>query len=334
MLIHFFTITYLPLAAAFSLPLAAVVRARTVKRKTPAQDFLMDKMPDGVIVLDGRNRILKINPAMRKIIGSSRRDFIGMEAREAIPVWAEWQRLLRENRGTAIVLSPFQAEPILEIHRWAMTGGAGKTGGCILFVRDVTDRVRSEADYKRSATLLEDQSTQIQSLRTSLQDQAVRDPMTKLYNRCYLSETLSREMARASRLKAPVGLMMISLDRLKETEKIYGYKAGVEMLKITGSLLVRYIRKGDIASRYDAEEFVVVLPGAPLAVTASRAEQMRAAFQDSILNYLGSVIHNTFSCGVVASPEHGATTEELLQSAAKALELSKSAGGNRVTALE
>lgn len=322
------------LAAVIGLPIAAVVRSRVAKRKTAAQDFLLDKFPDGVIVLDAHDRIQKLNPAMRKIIGSSRREFTGREAREVIPVWAEWQSILREKKGIAVVPSPFQAEPMLEIRRWTTRNSAGKTDGSVLLVRDVTERIRSEADYKRTTSLLHEQSTQIQSLHISLQEQAVRDPVTNLYNRCYLTETLMRELARAARMKAPVGLMLFSLDQFDETNKTYGYKAGVEMLKIAGSLLIRHIRRGDVASRYGAEEFVVVLPGAPLAVTGARAEQLRAGFQDSILNYLGSVIHSTFSCGVAAYPGNGDTPEDLLKAAGEALEKSKSAGGNRVTVVE
>jgi diguanylate cyclase (GGDEF)-like protein len=328
------TLAYLPLAAVIGLPIAAVVRSRSVKKKTPAHELLMEKLPDGVIVLDGKNRIRKINAAMRELMSAPRRDFLGWEAREAIPVWAEWQKLLRENKGIAVVPSPFQAEPILEIRRWAMRDAAGKPGGSVLFVRDVTERVRAEADFTRTTNLLHEQSTQIQSLRSSLQEQAVRDPVTNLYNRCYLTETLTRELARSARTQSSVGLMMFSLDQLQETNKTYGFKAGVEMLKIAGSVLTRHIRRGDVASRFGSEEFVVMMPGAPLGVTGTRADQLRIAFQNSILNFLGSAIHSTFSCGVAAFPENGASPDELLQSADKALEKSKSDGGNRVTVLE
>jgi diguanylate cyclase (GGDEF)-like protein/PAS domain S-box-containing protein len=331
MLATILTIASLPLAAAFGIPVAAVARSRAARPKTPPMDSLLEKMPDGVIVLDAKSRILRINSAMRKIIGASRREFVGLEVRAAVPVWPEWQKALRENKGVAVVASPFQAEPILEIRRWAVRTGTVKPGGSVILVRDVTERVRAEADYQRTTNLLHEQSTEIQSLRSSLKEQAVRDPVTNLYNRCYLTETLTRELARAARTKTTVGLMMVSLDRFEETNKSYGYKAGVEMLKIAGSLLIRHIRRGDIASRYSSEKFVVVMPGAPLGVTGTRAEQLRAAFQESILTYLGSSIQSTFSCGVAAFPEHGTSQEELLQSADKALGLSASGGGNRVT---
>lgn len=327
-------ISMFSLVPAIGLPLAAVVRARVSKRKLSAQDFLIEKLPDGVIVLDSRERVLKINATMRKIIGASRREYIGLAVREVIPVWAEWRRMFRENKGLAVVLSPFQAEPILEIHYWAMRGSAGKTGGSVILVRDVTDRVRAEADYKQSLNLLREQATQFQTLQTSMQEQVVRDPVTNLYNRCYLAETLDRELARAARAQSPVGLMMISLDKFQETSKTHGDKAGLEVLKIMSSILTRNIRRGDVASRYRSEEFVVVMPGANRTVTGARAEQLRAAFENSIVNFLGSVIHTTFSCGVAVSPEHGASPEELLQSATKALEKSKAAGGNQVTVLE
>jgi diguanylate cyclase (GGDEF)-like protein len=327
-------LTAVSLAAGFGFAFAAVVRSGGSKLVQPAREFLMDKLPDGVMVLDTHDRILKINPVLRKMIGSLRRDVIGQDVDTVIPVWTEWLKLLRANRGIILVPSPFHAEPMLEIRRWPMLGKAGKPVGSMLLVRDVTDRVRSEADRERSASQLQEQSTQIETLRSSLKESALRDPVTNLYNRCYLTETLARELARAARTQSPVGLMVISLDQFKSTNENHGYKAGIEVVKIMGSLLNRYIRKGDFASRFDADEFVVVLPGAPVTVTGSRAEQLRAAFQESILNFLGTVIRNTFSCGVAASPAQGATPEELLQSARKALEKSKASGGNRVTVFE
>jgi diguanylate cyclase (GGDEF)-like protein/PAS domain S-box-containing protein len=321
-------------SAMAGLSLAVIRHSRGSRGKKTAQDLLMQKLPHGVIVLDRQDRILESNPAAQKIIGASSRKLTGREVQKVIPSWEEWQPLLREKKGIAIVPSPFHPEATLEIQLWTMPGAPGKTSAHVILVRDVTNQIRLEADYKRSVSLLQDQSTEIETMRASIQEQAVRDPVTNLYNRCYLSETLARELARAARAKYPVSLMRISIDQFQEINKTYGYKAGVEALKIMGSLLSRHIRKGDVASRYGSEEFVVMMSGAPIAVTGARAELLRKAFQESILTFLGSLIHTTFSCGVAASPKDGTTPEELLQATANALEKSKSAGGNRVTVLE
>jgi diguanylate cyclase (GGDEF)-like protein len=321
-------------SAMAGLSLAVIRRSRGSRGKQTAQDLLMEKLPHGVIVVDRQGIILETNPAAQKIIGASGRKLAGREVRKVIPSWEEWQPLLRGKKGIAVVPSPFHPEAMLEIQLWAMRGEPGKTGVRVVLIRDVTDQIRLEADYKRSVSLLQEQSTQIETLRLSMQEQIIRDPVTNLYNRCYLTETLARELARAARTEAPVSLMRISIDQFQEIDKTYGSKAGVESLKILSSLISRHIRKGDVASHYGAEEFVVMLSGAPIAVTGARAEQLRAAFQKSILTFLGSVIHTTFSCGVAASPKDGTTPEELLQATAKALEKSKSDGGNRVTVLE
>jgi GGDEF domain-containing protein len=75
----------------------------------------------------------------------------------------------------------------------------------------------------------------------------------------------------------------------------------------------------------------VVMPGASPSIAEPRAERLREAFHDSILNFLGSKIECTFSCGIASYPAQGETGDGLLQSAEKALEESISAGGNRIT---
>jgi diguanylate cyclase (GGDEF)-like protein/PAS domain S-box-containing protein len=327
-------LSWVSFSAIAGLSLAVIRRSRGSRGKKTAQDLLMKKLPHGVIVLDRQGRILETNPAAQKIIGASDRKLTGREVQKAIPSWEDWQALLREKKGVAVVPSPFHPEATLEIRLWPMRGEQGKTGARVVLIRDVTSQIRLEADYKRSVSLLQEQSTQIETLRLSMQEQVVRDPVTNLYNRCYLTETLTRELARAARADYPVSLMRISIDQFQEINKTYGSKAGVEALKIMSSLISRHVRKGDVACHYGAEEFVVMMSGAPVAVTGARAEQLRNAFQKSILTFLGSVIHTTFSAGVVASPKNGTTLEELLQATVDALEKSKSDGGNRVTVLE
>ncbi|MBN1439176.1 MAG: GGDEF domain-containing protein [Anaerolineales bacterium] len=294
----------------------------------------MDSITDGAVVLDAQNRILSINPAAAELARMVEADAAGKPFPDVFAPWLSGQGIPDSGGKSLTVPSPHDPERTIEISRRPLSAAAGENPGSVVFLRDVSDRIHMEQDHRRAMELLLEKNTEIQSLYASLRDQAVRDPVTGLYNRCYLMESLDLEMARASRAKIPVSVLIIRLDQYKKADERYGEKAGVEILKILSSLIHRYIRRGDIASRTAPDTFVVVLPGAPAVIAGPRAELLRQAFHNSILNYLGTKIECTFSCGVAASPSQGETKDALLQSAEIALHESIAAGGNRVTVHE
>lgn len=168
-------------------------------------------------------------------------------------------------------------------------------------------------------------------LRAQLQEQVTRDPLTGLFNRRYLDETLNREIQQALRHGYSVGVMMLDIDRFKHFNDTYGHDTGDALLRAVGAFLQTSTRGGDIACRYGGEEFTLVLPGAALETTWQRAEEVRAGINALALHYdrhsLGSV---TISLGVAAFPEHGMTGTALLKAADIALYKAKLAGRNRV----
>ncbi len=314
--------------------MAPIKRSPKSKPKSKPLDSLLQIFPDGVLVLDEKERIVEINPAAAGMTGVSEKAVLGKAVQKALPFWAAWEGLIRAADIPALVTSPSNPDHTLEINLCRFPSGRGKGAGSLFILRDVSDRIRIEQDHKRSMELLLEKTTEIQSLSSSLREQAIRDPLTNLYNRCYLTETLNRELARSARSKNPISILRIRLDRFENADDLYGDKAGIEILKIMASLLSRYTRRGDLASRYGMDEFVVIMPGALPTVAGPRAEQLRTAFHDSILNFLGSKIECTFSCGVASYPKQGETVEGLLQSAEEALKRSVTAGGNQVTICE
>jgi diguanylate cyclase (GGDEF)-like protein len=305
----------------------------TIRKSKPRLPVLQI-LPDGVILLDGTNRIVELNPAAVGLTHFSESEVVGKSFTEVFASWLEGKASIDSGGKSVIVPSPSDPDRTFEFSRRPMPFLRGKNAGSVILLRDVSDRIHMEQDHKRAMELLLEKTTEIQALSASLREQAIRDPVTSLYNKCYLTESLNTELARAARSKTPVSVLMIRLDQYEKADELYGDKAGIEILKILSSLIYRYIRRGDIASRYTGEEFVVILPGAPAAIAGPRAEQLRKAFHDSILNFLGSKIDCTFSCGVAASPTQGETQESLLQSAEIALQESIAAGGNRVTVHE
>ncbi|WP_156912607.1 sensor domain-containing diguanylate cyclase [Methylocaldum szegediense] len=208
--------------------------------------------------------------------------------------------------------------------------GKGTQSVILCFLIDITDRKLVEDKLQASNEQLEAQLAQNRLLQERLRDLAVRDPLTSLFNRRYMEETLRRELLRAAREDRPLSLVMIDIDRFKPLNDTYGHPAGDLVLKELAALLLRHLRSEDIVCRFGGDEFVAILPGAPLMTAAQRAESCRLAFQDLRIVYEDQVLTSALSIGVSEYPRHGATGEDLLFQADSAMYMAKRAGGNRV----
>jgi diguanylate cyclase (GGDEF)-like protein len=168
-------------------------------------------------------------------------------------------------------------------------------------------------------------------LRERLRNQSIRDPLTALFNRRYLEETLEREVRRSVRHARPLAVIMLDLDHFKTFNDSFGHAAGDAVLQAAGELLQTFLRKEDIACRYGGEEFAIVLPEAPLEFAAQRADELRKAFRSLRTQFRDqSVGIVTISVGVASYPEHGSTGTDLLRAADSALYLAKEGGRDRV----
>ena len=168
-------------------------------------------------------------------------------------------------------------------------------------------------------------------LREALRNQSIRDPLTGLFNRRYLDDSLQREMRRATRKGRPLAILMLDLDHFKRFNDTFGHEAGDTLLRHLGSFLQSYIRADDLAFRYGGEEFVVILPEAKLDSARLRAEQLVRDFRRLDVQYRGSTLGPlTVSVGLAAFPDHGTTAEAVLRAADQALYRAKAEGRDRV----
>ncbi len=166
------------------------------------------------------------------------------------------------------------------------------------------------------------------ALSERLRNQALRDPLTSLYNRRFLEEMLERLTTDAERRRAPVAAIMMDLDHFKNLNDHYGHAAGDLALRDTASAVLACLRPADIGCRYGGEELAILLPDTTLEEAVTRAEQIRVRISATT----SSSIPVTASFGVASMPENCSRASELLPVADKALYLAKDQGRNRVVA--
>lgn len=172
-------------------------------------------------------------------------------------------------------------------------------------------------------------------LREALQHQSVRDPLTQLYNRRYLVESMERELARAKRNQLSIGVIVIDIDHFKKYNDTFGHDAGDAVLRSFGELLKAQTRREDIACRYGGEEFVMIMPGIDEDNLLRRSENIRKVTKQLKIEHrdqkLGTI---TVSLGAALFPMHGQTLEELISAADTAMYLAKKQGRDQVVLAE
>ncbi|MGA8272721.1 MAG: diguanylate cyclase [Candidatus Sulfotelmatobacter sp.] len=169
-------------------------------------------------------------------------------------------------------------------------------------------------------------------LRETLREQSIRDPLTRLFNRRFLEESLERELQLASRKKQSIAVLFLDLDHFKKFNDVFGHDAGDMVLQSLAELFRNFFRVTDICCRYGGEEFAIIMPESSAQDAALRADALRLEVKRLRLHYkkepLGPL---SISAGVSAFPEHAATSEELLKIADQCVYESKARGRDTVT---
>jgi len=225
-------------------------------------------------------------------------------------------------------------------------------GGIIIFAEDISERTRArerilqlnvelEQRVLERTALLEASVTDLRQallvadgLRRELREQAIRDPLTGLFNRRFLEECLNHEVSRALRAGTSLSLVMFDMDKFKHLNDTFGHAAGDVVLREVGRLLLANVRAADMACRYGGDEFIIVMPGASLEAALRKASRLR-----ELILGLHPVFHAMnlppieCSMGVAAFPEHGKSAVLLLEAADSALyRAKKEPTGHVVTA--
>ena len=170
-----------------------------------------------------------------------------------------------------------------------------------------------------------------ESFQQQMYDAALRDALTRAFNKKYFVDRLDTEIAYARRHRQPVSLVMFDVDFFKRVNDTYGHLAGDFVLQRLARIAQGTVRTEDVFARYGGEEFGVICRGVGLFNAGILAERIRTMVGAHAFDWEGTRLPITISVGVAAYPEVDAKNPaELIAAADEALYEAKRTGRNRV----
>jgi diguanylate cyclase (GGDEF)-like protein len=300
-----------------------------------ARHLLLDALIDPVLVVDPRGRVIQANPAALRLAGLDRQ-WHGRPLADWPRVGRPLEEMQRQGTDDSPALLIIKAQDQYFEIRMRAISRSNREGtvslGHMLYMRDVTEFQRSQSQLAEALATSKRQLETISSLHESLQHQALRDPLTGLYNRRHLEEFFAREQARSKRNATPIALAMVDLDHFKQLNDRYGHAVGDDALKGIAAFLLDGLRTTDTVFRIGGEEFLVILPGTAPDEALEKLEQLCRALAASSLASRAGPLRLTMSVGLAYYPSQGDDLESLMQHADAQLYHAKGSGRNRVNA--
>jgi diguanylate cyclase (GGDEF)-like protein len=292
--------------------------------------FLVD--PDGVVVMSNRPDALRrilwpLNEAKRNELAPRYGTLGGRPMMERDIVDATWtnvdgernyvrRRFVDHSDWSLVILKPTR-----EIFATRLLGIVITLLVTIMALIYLLGRGRWVHDQVQLESRLK-----LQELAQVLGVKASTDPLTGLHNRLKLGSTLSDEMLRVDRYKAPLSLVLFDIDYFKKINDSHGHAVGDQVLIQLSRFVPNLIRSTDLLARWGGEEFLILAPGSDGAMASEAAEKLRDAIAGLVFPKIKSI---TCSFGV-AEYCPGESAAELIARADAALYRAKAGGRNQV----
>jgi len=311
---------------------------KRVEKELRKLTLVVEQSPASIMIADLDGKIEYVNPRFTQITGYDFKEIVGGQIgslkTNSIPrqvyqdlktskTGKEWRGEFENRRRDGF---QYYESAIVSI----ITDLNGGASHYLTVEEDITERVRDKRLLEDANQQLRADMAKIGQLQAELREQAIHDPLTGLFNRRYLTETLVRELSRAERENSSLSMIMSDIDNFKNINDTYGHLVGDKFLVEIANLMNNNLRGSDIICRYGGEEFLAVLPCTTLETAAQRAEEIRTKCAEIIIQHEGVELKLTISSGVATYPDHGREAKEIIIKADKALYQAKHNGRNQV----
>ncbi len=279
---------------------------------------LVDALQEGILTVDSEGNILFTNRRAGEILDCDPDSLLGLsilaladpEDRPWIEVKIDEALRGMTSRCELGLACPGQAPAYVLVDLGLVEDMGGGVSGVCLALTDLSEEKR---------------------LRDELEKLATTDPLTDLYNRRYLAESLEKECRRASRYGRPLSCLMIDIDEFKLCNDLHGHLTGDDVLRQVAALIKACVRDTDLVARYGGEEFCVLLPETPYEGAMQLAERMLSTIAGQPLSGRERPVPITVSIGVWGSNDkEDLEPDTIVGYADAALMEAKAAGKNRV----
>ena len=247
----------------------------------------------------------------------------GWAAQHREPVLANEAHL--DERVVVIPGTPLDPESMVVIPLIARD----EVKGCLNLYRIGDDATFTESEFELAQRFGDAAALALDNaqIRNVLEQQALTDPLTGLYNHRYFHERLRSELTRAIRSRDSVALLMFDIDDFKKINDAHDHSVGDQVLRHLADLLQETVRGSDLTCRIGGEEFAVILPSCDAGDALGLASRLATRVRAFDFAPVGEI---TLSIGIAQGPEHAMNPRELVACADAAMMTAKSRGKNRI----
>lgn len=275
----------------------------------------IEATPDGVALIDPQGGFRYLNPAGRALLGLGVDEELSLfTLLDFCP--AEVRTHIQENAlPTTVAIGQWSGETELKDRTertvpvrlvfFAHKESDATVSLLSLIIRDISDQKRREAELAHLAH---------------------HDALTGLFNRRRFQEELDNRLAHVRRYGGHGTLLLLDIDGFKSVNDTFGHQTGDVLLTALGNLLQEQLREVDLVARLGGDEFAVLL----YTPDTQQSVAVAGRLLDAVRSHTTTVNHRTLRCtisiGVALFPEHGSTTETIMERADLALYRAKNNG--------